>query len=178
MISIRCYLTITSACVTPGHLIIDPFAGSGAILKMGSCFGAITMSSDVDSICCTHSALNKVRAKLRTVLCFTYLQHLVIKAVLWNITEEIKILKNILSKNVLRLFQSTKGNCVLSDMRNSPWVGMYDAIVTDPPYNIRTHLLKEYNAETSDPLIPHGESSCSHSLQHSFQFYFHVRNIM
>lgn len=56
-------------------------------------------------------------------------------------------------------------------MKNCPWVGTYDAIVTDPPYNIRTHLLKEYNAETSDPLIPHGESSCSHSLQYSIQLY-------
>lgn len=68
--------------------------------------------------------------------------------------------------------QSTKGNCVLSDMKNSPWVGTYDAIVTDPPYNIRTHLLKEYNAETSDLLIPHGEPSCSHSQQYSVQFSF------
>ena len=26
-------------------------------------------------------------------------------------------------------------------MKNSPWRGTYDAIVTDPPYNLRTSLL-------------------------------------
>lgn len=87
--------------MTPGDLIIDPFAGSGAILKMGSCFGAITMSSDVDSICCAHSALHKVRTTVRAILCFTYLQYIVTVAILKNIPEESEILQNILAEKCI-----------------------------------------------------------------------------
>lgn len=64
-------------------------------------------------------------------------------------------------KTELCHLQSTKGNCVLGDMKNSPWRGTYDAVVTDPPYNIRTHHLKENKEKILDPSIPHSELFCS-----------------
>ena len=39
--------------------------------------------------------------------------------------------------------QALHGNCVVSSIKNSPWRGTYDAIVTDPPYSIRTALLEK-----------------------------------
>jgi hypothetical protein len=51
----RCYLTVTSALVVPGHVIIDPFSGSGAILKVGTLFGSAAFSSDLDPVCCADS---------------------------------------------------------------------------------------------------------------------------
>jgi tRNA G10 N-methylase Trm11 len=57
-------------------------------------------------------------------------------------------------------------------MKNSPWRGTYDAVVTDPPYNIRTHLLKENKENILDPSIPHSEFYLL--IHHLFYFPFFV----
>jgi hypothetical protein len=58
----RCYLTVSSARVIPGAVVIDPFAGSGNILHMASVFGAaLTLSSDIDPLTCSDSNTFMVR---------------------------------------------------------------------------------------------------------------------
>ena len=49
----------------------------------------------------------------------------------------------------------------MGNIKNSPWRGTYDAIVTDPPYSMRTSLLPDHAFMKSDA----GESSQVHQHQ-------------
>jgi tRNA G10 N-methylase Trm11 len=42
------------------------------------------------------------------------------------------------------------GCSVVSNIKNSPWRGTYDAIVTDPPYSMRTSLLPDHASKKAD----------------------------
>ena len=47
-----------------GHIVLDPFSGSGSILKVCALFRAgALLSSDIDALTCKDSNTNKVQRK-------------------------------------------------------------------------------------------------------------------
>lgn len=64
----------------------------------------------------------------------------------------------------------------MGNIKNSPWRGTYDAIVTDPPYSMRTSLLPDHASlvnqhQSTDPgslaLVPSLPNHISHSSEHT-----------
>ena len=94
---------------------MDPFAGSGSILRAASLFQpSLLLSSDSDPLTCTDA----------------YVQ--------------------------------ARGSTVVCAIESSPWRGVVDAVVCDPPYSIRTALLRN-----SDITYPIASSTSSPSLSPS-----------
>jgi tRNA (guanine10-N2)-methyltransferase len=104
------------ACVQPGHLVYDPFAGTGSLLYAASYLGAFCIGSDIDG--------RQMRGNTGTLR------------------------KGSLAVNLQQynLHRQVLGGLVF-DFSRMPFSlgsieGLFDAIVTDPPYGVRAGAKK------------------------------------
>jgi len=116
------------AKVKYGHMIYDPFVGTGSFLLAGSHFGAFTLGSDIDG--------RQIRGKNGSSI-------------------QSNIQQYGLKGHVL--------DVLVFDITCHPFVytdkGVFDAIITDPPYGVRAGAKKiasrsSLQYEVNDPMCP------------------------
>ncbi|GBP89335.1 tRNA (guanine(10)-N2)-methyltransferase homolog [Eumeta japonica] len=146
------FLMVNQAQVTPGHLVLDPFVGSGSVLVAAAHFGGHVWGSDIDYMM-LHARTRPTRVGHKTR------------------SKDESIRSNMTQYGV----QSQYLDVVVSDFSLPLWRDhmQFDAIITDPPYGVREPTEKigidrENYTLSEEHLINHIPSKVDYGLPHMY----------